>query len=182
MELYHFPFNLWGKQMFKPRYAISVFVLALSMILPLGIARADQPFQRFLPLLVDLSGWQGKKADGMSMQMSDTSMTTATRDYERGPAKLHASVIVGQAAEGALAPLQSGMNVQTPDGHMVTATVRGMSVLKAFNSKDKSGSLMIALAKNAMFNVAYEGLAEDEALALADKFDWNAMQAEAQKK
>src|SRR5262249_47345489 len=42
--------------------------------------------QRFLPLLVDLGGWQGKKPDGMSMQMSDTSMTTATRDYERGTA------------------------------------------------------------------------------------------------
>jgi hypothetical protein len=169
--------------MFKPRYPIFIAALALLTILPIGFARAaDQPFQRLLPLLVDLGGWQGQKADGMSMQMSGTSMSTATRDYVRGPAKLHAIVMVGQSAEGALAPIQSGMNLQTPDGHMVTATLRGMPVLKAYNSKDKSGSLMVALDKNAMFNFSYEGMAEDEALALADKFDWKAMQAAAQQK
>jgi hypothetical protein len=27
--------------------------------------RADQAFQRFLPLFVDLDGWQGKKPDGI---------------------------------------------------------------------------------------------------------------------
>ena len=41
---------------------------------------------------------------------------------------------------------------------------------------------MVALDKSAMFNFAYEGMAEDEALALADKFDWKAIQAAAQKK
>ncbi|MBR0689205.1 hypothetical protein JQ612_06075 [Bradyrhizobium manausense] len=167
--------------MFRPRYLFLFVFLALATILPHGIAKADQPFQRFLPLLVDLSGWQGGKADGMSMQMSDTSMTTATRDYERSGAKIHAIIMVGQSAEGALAPLQSGMNLQTPEGHMVTTTVRGVPVLKAFNTKDKSGNLMVALDKNAMFNFAYEGLAEEEALALADKFDWKALQAAAQK-
>jgi hypothetical protein len=45
-----------------------------------------------------------------------------------------------------------------------------------------SGSLIVALDKNAMFNFVYEGLAEDDALALADKFDWKAMQAAAQQK
>ena len=168
--------------MFKSRYTISIIVLALAMVLPIGLARADQPFQRLLPLLVDLGGWPGQKADGMSMQMSGTSMTTATRDYERGEARVHAIVMVGQSAEGALAPIQSGMNLQTPDGHMITATMRGMPVLKAYNSKDKSGSLIVALDKNAMFNFAYEGMAETEALALADKFDWKAMQAAAQQK
>ena len=65
MEPYCLPFNLWGKQMFKPRFAISVFALAISMIWLPGLAQAaDQPFQRFLPLLVDLSGWDGKKPDG----------------------------------------------------------------------------------------------------------------------
>lgn len=51
-------------------------------------ARADQAFQRFLPVLVDLGGWQGKKPDGMSMTMGNTCMTIATRDYRRGAAQL----------------------------------------------------------------------------------------------
>jgi hypothetical protein len=165
--------------MFKPLRAISAAFLVLCMLWPHSAVTADQPFQRFLPLLVDLAGWEGKKADGMSMQMADTGMTTATRDYERGPAKLHASVIIGQAAEGALAPIQSGMKLQTPEGHMITDTMRGMPVLKAYNSKDKSGTLIVALSKNAMFSLAYDGIAEDEALPLADKFDWKALQATA---
>lgn len=168
--------------MYKSRYAILIVLLAVSMTWPLGHAHADQSFQRLLPLLIDLDGWQGKKPDGVSMEMADTSMTTATRDYERGEAKVHTTVIVGQAAEGALAPLQGGMNLETSEGHMVSATIRGLSALKVFNSKEKSGNLMVELDKNAMFNFAYEGMGEDEALALADKFDWKAIQTAARKK
>ncbi|MCP4615114.1 MAG: hypothetical protein GY844_01630 [Bradyrhizobium sp.] len=148
----------------------------------LSSARADQAFQRFLPLLVDLSGWQGKKADGMSMQMSGASITTATRDYERGPAQLHVSVVIGPAAEGALMPIESGMKMQTSEGHMITDTMRGMPVMKTFTIKDKTGALMVALSKNAMLSFGYEGLTEDEALQLADKFDWKALQTAAQAK
>ncbi len=166
--------------MIKPRYGILSFFLALSVLWPLSFARADQPFQRFLPLLIDLDGWQGKKPDGMSMEMSNVSMTTATRDYQRGPAQVHASVMIGQAAAGALAPLQTGMNVQTGDGHVTTSTMHGMSVLKSFNKPQKSGTLIVALGKDALFNLAYNGIAEDEALALAEKFDWKAIQAAAQ--
>jgi hypothetical protein len=163
--------------MFKARHAISVAFLAFLTLWPAFSVRADQPFRRFLPLLVDLAGWQGKKADGMSMQMSDASTSSATRDYERGDAQIHASVIIGQAAEGALAPIETGMKVQTPEGHMITETMRGMPVLKAYSSKDKSGTLIVALGKNAMFSLAYEGISEDEALPLAEKFDWKALQA-----
>ena len=167
--------------MFKPRFSIVCFVSAFLLLLPVA-SRADQAFQRFLPLLVDLDGWQGKKPDGMSMEMANMSMTTATRDYEKGSTQLHASVTVGQTATGALAPLQNAMNIQTSDGHMVTATMHGMTVLKAFNNKDKSGSLIVGLGKDAMFSLAYNGLSEDEALALAEKFDWKAIQAAAQTK
>jgi hypothetical protein len=171
-----------GDDMTKLNHAILSLLVSLSMVWPLSYARADQAFQRFLPLLVDLDGWQGRKPDGMSMQMSDTSMTSATRDYQRGPAQVHATVMIGQAAEGALAPIQTGMNLQTTEGHMVTGTMHGMPVLKTFNTKDKSGMLMVALGKDAMFSVAYNGVTEDEAVALAEKFDWKAIQTAAQAK
>jgi len=161
---------------------VSCLLLTLSLFAPLSSARADQAFQRFLPLFVELDGWQGKKPDGVSMEMPGTSMTTATRDYTRGSAQAHATVMMGQAATGALAPIQSGMNIQTSDGHMVTATMHGMPVLKSFTTKDKSGALMVALGKDAMFSLSYNGITEDEALALAEKFDWKAMQAATQAK
>jgi len=161
-----------------------IFSLLLTLpLLGLGSsARADQAFQRFLPLLVDLDGWQGKKPDGMSMDMPNASMTTANRDYQRGPAQLHASVMVGQTATGALAPIQSGMNMTTSEGHMITATMHGMPVLKTYTTAQKSGALIVALDKDAMFSLAYNGIPEDEALALAEKFDWKAIQAAAKTK
>ena len=168
--------------MFKPLRVISAAFLILFVLWPHSVLRADQPFQRFLPLLVDLAGWQGKKPEGMSMQVSDASVTTATRDYERGTAQLHASVVIGQAAEGALAPIQTGIKLQTSEGHMITETMRGMPVLKTFNTKDKAGALIVALGKDAMLSLAYEGLTEGEALQLAEKFDWKALQAAAQTK
>jgi hypothetical protein len=166
----------------KLRHAIFCLIVALMVSWSQSPARADQAFQRFLPLLVDLDGWQGKKPDGMSMEMPNASMTTAARDYTRGPAQAHATVMVGQAAAGALAPIQSGMNLQTSEGHMVTATMHGMQVMKTFNTPQKSGALMVALGKEAMFSFSYSGLTEDEATALAEKFDWKAIQAASQTK
>jgi hypothetical protein len=152
-------------------------VTVVSLAWPLASARADQAFQRLMPLLVDLDGWQGKKPDGMSMEMPNGSMTTATREYQKGSAKANASVMVGQAAAGALAPIQAGMNVTTSEGHMVTDTVRGMKVMKSYTTAQKSGALLVALDKDAMFSFSYNGLSEDEALALAEKFDWKAILA-----
>jgi hypothetical protein len=160
--------------------AIFLGLVALSILWPLSSVRADQAFQRFLPLLIDLDGWQGKKPDGMSMEMPNMNVITATRDYQRGGAHVHAGVVIGQAAASALAPFQAGMNLQTGDGHMVTSTMHGLPVIKTFNTPQKSGAIMVALGKEAMFSFSYNGITEDEALALAEKFDWKAIQAAAQ--
>lgn len=85
------------------------------------------------------------------MEMPNNSMTTATRDYQRGPAQLHVGIVIGQAATGALAPLQTGINIQTSDGHMISSTMHGLPVMKTFNTKQKSGTIMVALGKNALF-------------------------------
>jgi hypothetical protein len=168
--------------MIQSRRAIATVLMLLSVLWPLSAAHADQPFQRFLPLFVDLDGWQGKKPDGMSAAMSNISMTTAQREYQRGPAQVRASVMMGQAAAGALAPIQSGMNLQTADSHMITSTMHGMSVLKTYNTPQKTGALVVALGKEAVFSFSYNGIGEDEALALAGKFDWKAIQAAAEGK
>ena len=161
------------------RRAMFSCVFALTMAWPLAQAFADQAFQKFLPLLIDLDGWQGKQPDGMSMDMTDVHMTTATRDYEKGSAQVHAAVTLGQAAALALAPLTSGMNIKTTEGHMLTATMHGMPVMKSFTSKDKSGALVVQLGEDAVFTFSYNGLTEDEAMPLAEKFDWKAIQTAA---
>lgn len=145
-------------------------------------ARAEQPYQRFVPLFVELDGWQGKKPDGMTMEAAGNAMTTATRDYQRGAAQLHAGVVLGEAAAAAMAPIQAGMKVETADGHMITTTLNGMPAIKSYSAPQKTGALMVALGKQAMFTLSYNGIPEDEAVALAEKFDWKAMQAAAEAK
>ena len=161
----------------KFRFITLSVLLALPVLWAVSPARADQAFQRLIPLLIDLDGWQGMKPDGMSMEMPGGGMTTATRVYQKGPAKANAAVMTGQAASGALAPIQSGMKVSTSEGHMVTDTMQGMKVMKSYATVQKSGALLVALDKDAMFSFSYSGLTEDEALALAQKFDWKAIQA-----
>jgi hypothetical protein len=160
---------------------IIALLMAIGPLAPIA-ARADQAFQRFLPLFTDLDGWQGKKPDGMSMQMSGANMTSAQRDYTRGPARLHVAVIVGTAAAGVLAPLQAGMTYETSEGHMITTTLDGYKIMKTYNTAQKSGALLIGLDASAALTVAYNGITEDEGLALAKKFDWKAFQAAAEQK
>jgi len=150
------------------------------LLQPVG-AYADQAFARFLPLFVDLDGWQGNKPDGVSMDMPGNSMTSAKRDYTRGSSQLHATVLMGPAAAGALAPTKTPMNIETGEGHMITTTLNGFPATKTYNIPQKSGAFLIALGPSALFTVSYIGISEDDALALASKFDWKAIQAATQK-
>jgi hypothetical protein len=162
--------------------SVILLLLALPVLLTVSSARADQPYERVMLILIDLDGWQGKKPDGMSMDMPGGSMTTASREYQKGPARATATVVVGQAAVGALTPMVTGMNIDTSEGHMLTDTINGMKVLKTYTTAKKAGALLVALDKDAMFSFSYNGLTEDEALALAEKFDWKAIQAAAKSK
>src|ERR1700677_2374874 len=85
--------------------------LSAGWLLQSSKARAQQAFQRYFPFLVDPDGSQGKKTDGSSMEMPATSMITATREYQRGTARLHAQILFGAAALGALAITKTGMNI-----------------------------------------------------------------------
>ena len=165
--------------MINRRRAIRFGLAALpaAWLLRSSAARAQQAFQRFFPFLVELDGWQGKKPEGIAMEMTGNSMITATREYQRGAARLHAQILVGPAAQGALAATQTGMNIETGDGRMNTSTIDGFVVTRSFNFKDKSGAIIVALGKNGVFNVSFNGIPDDEALTLAKKFDWKAIQA-----
>lgn len=140
-------------------------------------ARAEQAFERFYPFLVDLPGWTGDKPDGMAMQLAGISILTATRKYRRDGASLEAGILTGPAAQAGLAMLKSDMKVETSDGHVKTETIDGIRIARTYTVKDKSGAILIGVADNALFNLAYTGITEDEAFALAKRFDWKAIQA-----
>jgi hypothetical protein len=160
---------------------LTLAVLTTIWLIPSTHAHAQQAFARFIPFLVDLDGWQGKKADGVALDMPGNSMVTATRDYQRGPARVHAQILTGLAAKGALAGVQA-INIETTDGRINTSPIDGLKVTRTFTFKDKSGAILVALGPEAMFSFSFNGIPDDEALTLAKKFNWKAIQAATQSK
>ena len=156
---------------------LALAVLPAAQLLRSSAARAEQSFQRFVPFLVDLDGWKGNKPEGLSMETTGVSMITATREYRRDPARLSVQIIIGQAAQGALAAIRSGMNIETSEARLNTSTIDGFQVTRNFNVKPKSGAILIALGTSALLSVSFNGITDDEALALAKKFNWKAIQA-----
>jgi hypothetical protein len=163
--------------MIDRRHAIRLALVALPAALLPQAARAQQSFQRFVPLLVELPGWKANKPDGMAMEVAGGSMITATRAYERGAAHVNVSVLTGMAAQGALAAAGSGIKIETADMHIGTSTIDGFQVTKSYTISNKAGAIMVALGPAAVFTLACAGIAEDEAFTLAKKFDWKGMQA-----
>jgi len=151
---------------------------AAASLLPSRAARAQQSFQRFVPLLVELQGWKGNKPDGMAMEMGGTSMVTAGRQYERGEARLQAQILQGAPAQGVLAATQSGLKIETGDSRMSTSTIDGLQVTQTYTISNKSGAILVALGPSAAFTVSFNGIGDDEALRLAKAFNWKAIQAQ----
>jgi hypothetical protein len=164
------------------RHAISLALAALSAayLLRPSSARAEQAFRKFFPFLIDLDGWEGHTPDGMSMEMGNSSILTATREYRRGPARINVGVVMGPAAAGALAASASGMNIETSEGHMLTSTIDSFTVIRTYNIKEKSGAVLVKLGPTSMFSFSYNGLTEDEAMPLAKRFDWKGIQTATQ--
>jgi hypothetical protein len=164
--------------MIDRRHAIRLALAALPATWLASAARAQQSFQRFLPLLIELPGWKGTKPDGMAMEMAGSNMVTATRAYERGDARLNASIMTGMAAQGALAATSAGIKIETADMHMSTSTIDGLQVTKTYTISNKAGAVMVALGPAAVFTLTFNKVPEDEGIELARNFDWKAMQAQ----
>jgi hypothetical protein len=136
-----------------------------------------QQFQRFFPLLIELPGWKGAKPDGVAMQMPGASVVTATREYERGEARVNVQIISGPMAEGVVAATNPAIKVETTDARMSTTSVDGMQVTRTYTISEKSGAVLVALGPKAVFSFTFNGINDDEGLALARRFDWKAIQA-----
>lgn len=156
--------------------ALAAVAVAAAWLTPATAAQA-QAFQRFTPLLIDLPGWQGGKPDGVAMEIPGSSMITATREYQRGEARLNAQVMIGAQAQGAAAAAATGIKVETSEARMSTTTINGLPVTRTYTFKDKAGAVMVILGPSAVFMFTFSGVAEDEGLKLAQQFNWKAMQA-----
>ena len=150
-----------------------VFV-AGALALGLAPAAAEPAHKRLIPLLIDLAGFEGRKADGRTLPSDEGAVTTASRFYVKDTASLHVTILSGPAVA-----LDDALKPEAGAGHVTSEEIDGFRLVKTHNEADKSGALLIALDKTAAITADYRELAEDEAVALVRKFDWRGIAAAA---
>jgi hypothetical protein len=168
------------------RYVLPVAVLAL--VLPaLGLHAAG--FDALLPLMVDLPGWEAEKADGAEMSAEGIRAITAYRTYESNDRRFEVTILIGTQASMAWLPdYKEGFKVETPEGVMEVKTINSFLVYSTFERESGSGGIVVLLldAKSdpdagAVLAISFEGLSREEALKLAQRFNWSKMKEQVRK-
>ena len=153
-------------------------LITVLLVLMLGpFVLCAQAHTGLYPLLVDLPGWSGEQPEGMSMDTSGMKLINAAREYTKGASELTAAVIVGNQQMAQAAKQAGSMNIETDKQRIAVKQVRGYTVQIVFDKQDRSGAVTIVLAeqKPVLFTLVFEGISDDEAMSLAERFDWNAI-------
>lgn len=157
-----------------------VVVYCCIALAPASAAR----YETFSPLLVDLEGWEGGSVQGMDMASSGMTMVSATREYTRDGQQVVANLTIsgeGVALEPEAQPLAQEGKFETPDSLVHTTTVDKFMVTLSHSKQDNTGGVVVPLATyrggtgGATFTLSYDGIGAEEALSLAQQFDWQAM-------
>ena len=155
------------------------FLAAALALAAAGPAAAEPAFRRLIPLFVDLPGFEGRKPDGVTTQTGEGTLTTASRFYVKAPATFEVTVVSGAGVESPTGAFTQDLNATSAAGHVSTEEIDGFRLMKTYSVNEKSGALLIGLARSTTMTVDYRELTEDEAVALARKFDWKAIAAAA---
>ena len=123
------------------------------------LSTSDQAFQRLCCLFWS-TGWLARREAGRHVNGN------AQQQHDHGDARLPAwsgatrrvGNVIGQAAGGCACATADRINIQTSDGHMISSTMHGRPVMKTFNTKQKFGTIMVALGTNALFSLSYNGI------------------------
>ena len=151
-------------------------VLALTVIFLLTLFNntgfCAEPSDYLKPLLIDLKGWKAEKPEGSSMSMGGMKMINAIRNYSKGNSNINATIMISNSAmiQGQTA------TTETSDAKVTSSKINGFNVIQGFNKIDKSGYVLINLAKKttegSLFMINYSGISNKEALKIAKKYNW----------
>jgi hypothetical protein len=120
----------------------------------------------------------------MSMTQGALSVAYAARAYERGDMRLTA--MLGRSGVEQQVPMAAGQgksefSLDAEGTALRLRPLRGFQVFTAFSKADRDGMVMVFLqppntTTPSTFILQFEGLSLDDAMKLADRFNWQAMQ------
>lgn len=164
------------------RRAVIAMLAGIGALALTATAQAQAPHERLEPLLIELPQWTAEAPEGMSLQAQGLEMIWASRQYKRGDAELNVVVGIGHPmAAQADAMREIGKAVYQAKGTSFEMdTMRGYQVARLHDKGERSGMIVVALApgggKGVTLILEYSSLDQREATALAERFDWAAMQ------
>jgi hypothetical protein len=133
---------------------------------------AQQDYQRLIPLLIDLPGWTGPEPVGKDDETKEGRVITASRGYLRGDARFTASIVSGTTAA---AKSYGHLNLNISGFHNSTSTIDDFQVTT--QASRVVVLILVTLGHDAAFDFMFNNVSEDEAMAIAQKFDWKGIQA-----
>jgi hypothetical protein len=145
-------------------------------------AGAQQYDRRFAAFLIDLESWTGLEPTGTDEGRKDGRVIAASRSYLRSGARSAAPIIdrphfLASITWGTAAPesVASYHHRNTSSVHRSTSTIAGFEV--STQSTPVVVMITVTLSPDATFNLIFNNVSEDEAMAIARRFDWKGMQA-----
>jgi hypothetical protein len=157
-------------------------LLALALLCP-ALRTEAAGYKALLPLLVDFPGWEAEPAEGAEASAEGMRAVTVYRTYESGERKFEANLLVGLEAEVSWLPeYKDGYRVETSEGLLEVKEIAGFLVSYMFVRQNKSGGILVLLqagaykpGTGAVLAISFEGLPLEEALQMAQHFDWAKM-------
>jgi hypothetical protein len=162
--------------------------IILALMIALSFIAADvyaQSHDVLYPSLIDLPGWKGEAPEGMKLDMGGMKMINAHRRYTQGDKELNAVIIIGNPQMAGVAPPQQDTGkMETDKMKIVAETIKGFQAQIVFDKVEKAGGVTIILLPGqdggAFFMLSFEGMTDSDAVAFAQRFDWNLMKNKAQ--
>ncbi|HUV07015.1 MAG TPA: hypothetical protein VMX75_04745 [Spirochaetia bacterium] len=172
------------KYNYKSVLSGKIIVALIAFLIFAATGAFSQSHETLFPSLVNLPGWNGDKPEGVKLDMGAMKMVTASRNYTQGDKELTALIMIGNAQGGGSILPQGTSKMETDEAKVSVQTINGYQVQVVYNKKDHGGLVTVVLIpgenSGTFFNLTFEGLTEDEGMALAKRFDWNGIKAKAQ--
>ncbi len=134
-------------------------------------------YEKFFPLLKDVSGWKAQKPDGTEINMGGNFMMSASRQYSKGDKSVTVSMLVGSQVYPykQMAEL-SKMSITTSDGEHVE--VKSINSYRTLIEKNQDGSTVVVFfnsdnMKNAgALLFSGDNVSLNDLLSFSKNFDW----------
>jgi hypothetical protein len=172
----------------KTKKMLLIFVISIFVLIPaLSVYAAS--YEDFFPFLIELSGWKAEKPDGADIKMAGQVSISAARKYSSGDKEFEAAILIGQMMMGAWnIGYQEGFKMETPDMMMEVKKINGFMVFNSYEKNKSSGLIMVLLneatsegSTGAVFSFSFVGMNGEEAVKLAQKFDWEKVKTKVEK-